>query len=164
MSRLWMLAGGACLAALALGGNPAAAASADEICPVVTVDPGMKQMVSYPGGEAGRRKGDYTFIAVVLGAEAVCGFDDDDNLIATVTVTYAVEAGPLYRGSADVPVAAIVRNGGAEVIRGGARKTSSPPTGGGALTVTDTISGLLVGEDDEVEDGNFSITAGFEKK
>lgn len=156
MKRLWGAAMAACLGA-------GIAQAADDVCPPVSIDPAMRNMVSYPGGEPGRRKQDYSYIAAVLSADATCTTDDDDRVIADVTITYAIEAGTLYRGSADLEVTAIVRDGPAEAGRGTSKKTSAPSADGKPMTVTDTIRGLVIGDEDAVADGNFSISAGFSK-
>lgn len=155
MSRI---RGGFLVAAAAL---LAGSAVAQDACPAVSVDGETGRTVSYPGGEPGRRAQDYSFIAVVLSADAVCTTDDDDRVIAEVNVTYAIEAGPLYRGSAELTVQATVLSGDGQVTSGTATKKSSPSSSGGSLTVTNTISGLVVGDEDLVEEGAYTISVGF---
>ena len=90
-------------AAFCLAGLAAPAfAGVQDICPSVKVEKEAGRLAVYPGGAPGRDKLDYAFIAVILAADAVCREDDNDNIVADVTITYAVEPGPLYQGVADV--------------------------------------------------------------
>ncbi len=153
---------GGFLVAAAVFGAAVSAARADDVCPGVTLDPKASKTVSYPGGEPGRRPQDYSYIAVILSADAVCTTDDDDNVIAQVNVTYAVEAGTLYRGAGEVTVEAAVR-GSATAGGGNATKKVTPPAEGGSITVTDTIANVVAGNEDAVEQGLVTIVVGFAK-
>ncbi|BCW90221.1 hypothetical protein sos41_33890 [Alphaproteobacteria bacterium SO-S41] len=140
-------------------------ALADDLCPVVKVEKEAGRLAVYPGGAPGRNKLDYAYIAVVLSATAVCHEDDNDNIVADVTVTYALEPGPLYRGSADIEVfSSVMRDGNVVGRQVTAKKTSSPPKDGGAVTLSLTATGLVAGDEDTLETGGTTIAAGFVKE
>ena len=154
----------ASLAALALAAGLAAPARADDdptdICPAIVVDDQARNAAYYPPSQ-GRNRRDFSHIAVILSATASCVETDDDQIVATVSVTYAVEAGTLYRGGANVKIRAALTHNGAPVSEAGnARETALTP--GTPATVTNTIAGLTIGEDDEVESGAFTLTVGLE--
>ena len=118
-----------------------------------------------PGGAPGRDKLDYAFIAVVLSAEAVCREDDNDNIVADVTITYAVEPGPLYQGVADVQLFASATEAGDISDRQvTASKSSRLAKDSGPVTLTVTAAGLVLGDEDTVEAGGIGIAAGFVKQ
>ncbi len=130
-----------------------------DICPAIVVDAGARNAAYYPPAQTRNRR-DYSHIAVILSATASCVETDDDQIVATVTVTYAVEAGTLYRGGANVKIKAALTNNGAAVSETENAK-ETPLTPGTPSTVTNTIAGILVGEDDAVEDGAFTLTVGL---
>ena len=124
----------------------APSAQAADLCPAVKVEKEAGRLASYPGGAPGRNKLDYAFIAVVLSATAVCHEDDNDNIVADITVTYALEPGPLYRGSAEVEIfASVMRDGNVVGRQVSAKKSVNPPKDGGAVTLTVTATGLVTG-------------------
>ncbi len=140
----------------------ATAVAAD--CPAVTVEKDAGRIAVYPGGAAGPNKLDYAYIAVVLSAVAVCREDDNDAIVADVTLTYALEPGPLYQGSAQLEVFAAAVRGG-EPSGGQVTKIDSwTPARGTPVTVTSTATGLMLGDADGVEDGSITIAAGFVKE
>lgn len=145
---------------LAIAGSARADDDPTDICPAIVVDDATRNAAYYPG-EPGRNRRDYSHIAVILSATASCVETDDDQIVATVSVTYAVEAGPLYRGGANVKIKAALTKGGAPILEAGNAK-ETPLTQGTASTVTNTIAGLLIGEDDDVEDGGYTLTVGLE--
>ncbi|MFO1236105.1 MAG: hypothetical protein U1F24_03590 [Alphaproteobacteria bacterium] len=145
---------------LVLGlGAPVALA---EDCPPVKLDPQASRLAVYPGGVPGRNRLDYDFIAVAIGASAVCTVDDDDNVIADVTITYAAQPGPLYRGKTVVEVFADAERGGAAAGRQkSARSTLNPPNDSPGVTDHIVIRGLVVGTEDEMDEGGLGIVAGI---
>ncbi len=145
--------------ALALAG----AARADDptdICPAVVVDDATRNAAYYPGGEPGRNRRDFSHIAVILSVTASCVETDDDRIVATVSVTYAVDAGPLYRGGANVKIKAALTKGGAQILESENAK-ETPLTPGTPATITNTIAGIAVGADDDVEEGGYTLTVGL---
>lgn len=145
--------------ALAVSGIARAEDDPTDICPAIVIDDAARNAAYYPG-EPGRNRRDYSHIAVILSAVASCVETDDDQIVATVSITYAVESGPLYRGGANVKIRAALTKGGAPVLEAqNARET--PLTPGTPATLTNTITGLLVGLDDEVEEGGFILTVGL---
>lgn len=130
-----------------------------DICPAIVVDAGARNAAYYPPAQT-RKRADYSHIAVILSATASCVETDDDQIVATVTVTYAVEAGTLYRGGANVKIKAALTNNGAPVSEAENAK-ETPLTPGTPATVTNTIAGILVGEDSAVEDGAYTLTVGL---
>ncbi|MBL9011261.1 MAG: hypothetical protein JNL56_08790 [Alphaproteobacteria bacterium] len=150
-----VLAGSLGLAALA----PAAAA---EDCPPVKLDREASRLAVYPGGVPGRNRLDFDYIAVALGATAVCTLDDDDNVVADVTITYATQPGPLYRGKTVVEGFADANRDGAPVGRQKtAKATLNPPKDSDGVTDRIVIRGLVVGNEDNVEDGGYAIVTGL---
>lgn len=139
----------------------ATAAAAD--CPAVTVEKDAGRIAVYPGGEAGPNKLDYAYIAVVLSAVAVCREDDNDNILADVTVTYALAPGPLYQGSAQLEVFAAAMRGGSETGGQATKIDSWTPAKDTPVTVTSTATGLVLGDSDAVDSGGVTIAAGFVK-
>ncbi|MFT3809409.1 MAG: hypothetical protein QM698_05775 [Micropepsaceae bacterium] len=130
-----------------------------DICPAIVVDNATRNAAYYPPAQSRNRR-DFSHIAVILSATASCVENDDDQIVATVSVTYAVEAGTLYRGGANVKIKAALTNNGAPVLEAeNAKETVLTP--GTPATVTNTIAGILVGEDDAVEDGGFTLTVGL---
>lgn len=130
-----------------------------DICPAIVVDAGARNAAYYPPAQT-RKRADYSHIAVILSATASCVETDDDQIVATVTITYAVEAGTLYRGGANVKIKAALTNNGAPVSEAENAK-ETPLTPGTPATVTNTIAGILVGEDSAVEDGAYTLTVGL---
>lgn len=148
--------------ALAFAGAAQASDKPTDICPDVVIDPEARNATYYPGGEPGRNKRDYSHIAVILQASATCVEDRNDQIFATVTISYAVEAGPLYRGSATVKVKGEVVRGGAMTAQdGSSRELVIEP--GTPATFSGVIERIAVGEDDDVEDGLYTIKVGLER-
>jgi len=159
-----------CIAALLLGSlllGPSASAFSDrdlvDLCPAVGIAKDAKTIAVYPGGAPGRSAKEYAHIAVILAAAATCREDEDGNMVADVTVQYAVETGSLYRGSAETTVYADVERGGEAGTRLTSAKTVHPDGLGTQITVNDTISGLMVGDDEAVEAPDLGIVVGFVK-
>jgi len=151
------------LGCLTLGASASAFSDSElvDLCPSVGIAKDAKTHAVYPGGAPGRSVKEYNHIAVVLGATAVCREDADGNMVADVTVQYAVETGPLYRGSAETVIFAAVQRGGTESARLTSSKTVRPEGLGAQLTVNDTITGLLIGDDDAAEAPDLAIVVGF---
>lgn len=147
------------MAAISLTGGASAANDPTDICPAVVIDPAARNAAYYPG-EPGRNRSDYSHIAVVLSATASCVENDDDQILATVSVTYGVEPGPLYRGGAEVTVTAALTKSGAPAGDTEVRKETSLAQGGPA-TVTSTITDMPIGLDDDVEAGLYTLTIGL---
>ncbi len=91
--------------ALGVSGLARAADQPTDICPAVVIDDAARNAAYYPG-EPGRNRRDYSHIAVILSAVASCVETDDDQIVATVSIPYAVESGPRYRGGAHVKLRA----------------------------------------------------------
>jgi hypothetical protein len=130
-----------------------------DICPAIVIDDAARNAAYYPG-EPGRNRKDYSHIAVILSAVASCVETDDEQIVATVRVTYAVEAGPLYRGAAKVTIKAWSKKGGSYVE--GYNTKETPLTKGTPVTVTDTTSGMIIGSADSVEEGGDTIVVGLD--
>lgn len=141
----------------ALWAAPAHAADdPTDICPAFKIAEDGKSAAYYPNGEKGRNAKDFSHIAVILTANASCVETDDDRIVATVTVTYAAESGPLYRGNATVKIKAQLAKNGAAVTEGeNAREFEIPA--GQHVTVTDQVMGIEVGSDDDVEAGGYTL-------
>lgn len=161
-----------CFAALLLGSFllvPSASAFSSrelvDLCPSVGIEKAAKTIAVYPGGAPGRSVKEYNHIAVILAASAACREDPDGNMVADVTIYYAVEAGSLYRGAAETEVFAATTRGDTQT---GTRLTSvksvNPGGGNGTqLTVSDTITGLMIGDDEAAEAPDLGIAVGFVK-
>jgi hypothetical protein len=135
-----------------------------DLCPSVGAVKDAKTHAAYPGGAPGRNAKEFSHIAVILSAAAACREDADGNMVADVTVQYALETGPLYRGSAETEIFASVTRGGTETgKRLTSTKTVTPEGLGTQITVTDTISGLMIGGDDVAEAPDLGIAVGFSK-
>lgn len=141
--------------------DSAAAQRATDICPDLVIDEATRNAAYYPGGAPGRNRADYSHIAVILSAEVACVETRDDQIIATVSVTYAVEPGPLYRGGANVKITAALTYNGSPISDAG-NAWETPLTPGKPVTITNTIAGIHVGEDDDVKDGGFVLKVGLE--
>jgi hypothetical protein len=131
-----------------------------DICPALIIDDSARTAAYYPGGEPGRNKKDFSHIAVILSAVATCVETDDDQILATVTITYAAESGPLYRGAAEVKIKAAVARGGAPISTAQNVKSTQLPQGQ-HTTVSDQIADIVIGSDDDVEDGGYTLTVGL---
>lgn len=143
----------------------AAEARLQDYCPAVKVDKQAGRLAVYPGGAPARDKLDYAYIAVILSAEAVCREDENDNIVADVTFTYALEPGPLYQGSAPVQLSATATQGGEGTEREvTASKTSRPAKDAKAITLTVTATGLVLGDEATLEAGGYGIAGGFVKE
>ncbi len=132
-----------------------------DICPALVIDDATRNAAYYPG-EPGRNRRDYSHIAVILSAVASCVETDDEQIVASVTVTYAVEAGPLYRGDSKVTIKAWSKKGGSSVEAYNTKEM--PLTKGTPVTVTDTISGMIIGSAESVEEGGDTIVVGLDPK
>lgn len=140
------------------------AGQAAELCPVVTISKADKGFTGYPGGAPGRSKLDYNHISVITAAAAQCRDNGQGVLVADVTVQYAVEAGTLYRGTAENTVyAATTRNAGEPLRRATSSRTVTPAAGGKAEAYSDIVRDLVVGADDDLEAGDLVIVVGFDK-
>lgn len=155
------------IVAMAALAGPAAAFSSSELveyCPPVSIETAAKNIAVYPGGGEGRTPSAYSHIAVIISAAAVCREDENEQLVADVTIHYAVEPGPYYTGAAEQEVSAVVtRAGSAQGEAMKARRTVTPEFGGQPQIVSETISGLPVGEEAAVENGGLDIIVGFVK-
>lgn len=135
-----------------------------DLCPVVGIAKDAKTHADYPGGAPGRSAKEFNHIAVILAAAATCREDADGNMVADVTIQYAVETGSLYRGSAATEVfAGLTRGGGETGTRLTSTKTVNPDGIGAQVTVSDTISGLMIGDDDAAEAPDTGIVVGFSR-
>lgn len=146
--------------------TPASSFSARELvdlCPPVGIAKDAKTHAVYPGGAPGRSAKEYNHIAVILAAAATCREDADGNMVADVTVQYALETGPLYRGSAHTEIFVTVERGGTETARLTSTKTVNPEGLGTQITVSDTVTGLMIGDDDAAEAPDLGIVVGFSK-
>ena len=143
-------------------GLAAPAAADDEptdICPALVIDEATRNAVYYPG-EPGRNRKDYSHIAVILSAVASCVETDDEQIVASVTITYAVEPGPLYRGDAKVTITAASKLGGSAVEAANTKEISLQM--GKPATVSDTISGMIIGSADDVEARGDTLIVGLD--
>jgi hypothetical protein len=135
-----------------------------DLCPSVGIARDAKTIAVYPGGSPGRSPKEYNHIAVIIAAAATCREDENGNMLADVTVQYALETGSLYRGAAETGIFAAVTRGNAEVgTRLTGAKTVNPEGLGTQMTVTDTIRGLMIGDDDAAEAPDIGIAVGFVK-
>jgi len=130
-----------------------------DICPAIVIDDAARNAAYYPG-EPGRNRKDYSHIAVILSAVASCVETDNDQIVATVTVTYAVEAGPLYRGAAKVTIKVAFKKGGSSADAANTKETTL--TKGTPATVSDTISDIMIGSADDVEEGGYTLVVGLD--
>ena len=148
--------------ALALTSVAQAGFSSSEVasmCPAPVLDAEARNRAAYPGDEPGRAAQDYSFIAVIVSAVAVCREDEDDRLVADVTVTYAIEPGPLYRGVAENEVVAAVSGPAGEFTRGTASR-NVVHEGREARAIQDVVRGVVIGDFDTVEAG-VTLKVGF---
>jgi hypothetical protein len=146
--------------------TPAAPFSQSELadlCPAVGIAKDAKTQAVYPGGAPGRSAKEYNHIAVILAAGATCREDQDGNMVADVTVQYALETGPLYRGVAETEVFVALEKGGVETARLASTKTVNPEGLGTQITVSDTVTGLMIGDDEAAEAPDLAIVVGFRK-
>lgn len=150
----------AALFVLAFAGTAAAERPTD-ICPDLVIDDAARNAAYYPGGQPGRNRRDYSHIAVVLSATVSCVETRDDQIIATVSVTYALEPGPLYRGGANVKITAALTHAGARISESG-NDWESQLNMGEPVSITNHITGIQVGRDRDVKAGGYLLTVGLE--